>query len=323
MAQTTWKMASSILLSKRKSKGNLNGNKYSAVKFRGYFRRLKASCEANADANRVMNGIDPISRFLTRQRAMRSELTKEEKPTKVQIFEDPKFHCTKFIGTLEDRLEQSLAAEDAVKEYQKIKTKIASTIIDDAAGGATEAERQEIVQLKEAKRISLEHAEQKIEKAQRALEKAATSITGDIIDKLEPQIQRWITGEACTCSQELHTLSEKTSLQVKTQGAGRLQLRTLEEKHNLKTPKSTNAMIYMWDNLCIDKNETVEDFRERWDELLTDVSQAKPDPIVRSAGEKRLKYLQAYERGKRFVEEHKEFKKSQTAILDMENGLPH
>ena len=311
-------MASAILAGKRKINAKRIGNKYSAVKFRQYFRRLKASCEANADANLVMNGIDPISKFLTRKRAIRAELTLAEKPTKEQIFEDPKFHCTKFIGTLESKLEESLSAEDKVNEYKMIKASIEGTRIDDAPNTASEEEKQEVANLKEARRISIEDATKKLEAAEKAAEKFKTSITGEIIDKLEPQIHKWVTGEAYIYSQALHTLSEKTSLQIKTQGAGRLQLRTLERKHNLKTPKTTTAMIYIWDHLCIDKEETVEDFRERWDELLTDMSQAKPDPIIRSKGEKRLKYLEAFERGKRFVEEHKEFKKSNTEILDME-----
>jgi len=172
-------MTQSLLASKRKTNGKESWNKYSAVKFRQYFRRLKADCEANADANKVMNGIDPISRFLTRKRAIRSELTAEEKPSKEQIFQDPKFHCTKFISTLEERLEQSLAAEDALKEYEKIKQRLVSTTIEDAADNATEEQRREIADLQNARTISLQHAEKQIKVAQEAVNRTTTSKTGE------------------------------------------------------------------------------------------------------------------------------------------------
>ena len=105
---------------------------------------------------------------------------------------------------------------------------------------------------------------------------------------------------------------------VKTPGAGRKQLKKLQEKHNTRTHKTIETMIYVWDNMTIMISETVEDFRERWDELIEDMKDALPEPLIKTKAEKRLKYLQAFSRGKRFMEEHKEFKKAKTKIEDME-----
>ena len=127
-----------------------------------------------------------------------------------------------------------------------------------------------------------------------------------------------MNGEAYIYNLAIKSLRKKTSLQIKTQGAGRKQIKHLETVHNKRTPQSTQTMLMIWDNLQILKTETIADFRERWDELLEDMKNAEPDPLNRTDGEKRIKYLEAFEKGKRFVEEHKDFKKAHTEIEDME-----
>ena len=77
-------------------------------------------------------------------------------------------------------------------------------------------------------------------------------------------------------------------------------------------------MVVIWDSLAIDKSESVEDFRQRWDEFLEDMENAMPEPVVKNSLEKRLKYLQAFERGGRFLDERKDFRKAKTSIEDME-----
>ena len=93
-------------------------------------RRLKAACEAHPAANKVMNGRNPISKFIIRQRTIKAELTDEEIPSKEQIFEDPKMHCTKFLETLEDRLEQHLTAFEAVANIGAARLQLEQDITD-------------------------------------------------------------------------------------------------------------------------------------------------------------------------------------------------
>ena len=292
-------------------------------------RRLKAACEAYPSANKVMNGRNPISKFIVRQRTIKTELTGEQIPSKEQIFQDPKMHCTKFLETLEERLENHMDARKATISIGMAKGQLEKDIIDTEkrindvpASGATEAQKEaekidrEMLRDQKARLANL--AEEFVKK-ERLQKERHSDLTGDIIDELETQIDRWVTGEAYIYDLAIESLKKKTALIVKTQGAGRLQLRKLEEKHNLKTPKTTDTMVYIWSNLKIKKTETVEDFRERWDELLEDMNDAVPEPLRRTTGEKRLKYLQAFENGSRFLEEHKEFKKSKTSIEDMED----
>ena len=292
-------------------------------------RRLKAACEAYPSANKVMNGRNPISKFIVRQRTIKTELTGEQIPSKEQIFKDPKMHCTKFLETLEERLENHMDAREATISIGMAKGQLEKDIIDTEkrindvpASGATEAQKEaekidrEMLRDQKARLANL--AEEFVKK-ERLQKERHSDLTGDIIDELETQIDRWVTGEAYIYDLAIESLKKKTALIVKTQGAGRLQLRKLEEKHNLKTPKTTDTMVYIWSNLKIKKTETVEDFRERWDELLEDMNDAVPEPLRRTTGEKRLKYLQAFENGSRFLEEHKEFKKSKTSIEDMED----
>ena len=52
-----------------------------------------------------MNGRNPVTKFLARQREIRTELTGEETPSNEQIFNDPKKYCTEFLETLENKLE--------------------------------------------------------------------------------------------------------------------------------------------------------------------------------------------------------------------------
>ena len=78
-------------------------------------------------------------------------------------------------------------------------------------------------------------------------------------------------------------------------------------------------MVVVWDTLAIEKSESVEDFQERWDEFLDDMKNAKPEPVIKNSLEKRLKYIQAFEKGGRFLDELKDFRKAKTSIEDMES----
>ena len=71
-------------------------------------------------------------------------------------------------------------------------------------------------------------------------------------------------------------------------------------------PKNTQDYRHYGVYIEHPKTETVEDFRERWDELLEDMTNAVPEHLRRTKDEKRLKYLKAFENGGRFLEEHKE-----------------
>ena len=263
-----------------------------------------------------MNGRDPITKFLTRQRGIKSELSAAKRPSKSQIFEDPKKYCNNFMQTLEDRLEESIAAQEALTELEEQLADITSDTEDDDADGEEAAADAEARNARTAERQRLNEL---LEAARDVFDSCRTDITGDIIDKLDKDVQKWMNGEAYIYNLAIESLKKKTALQVKTLGAGRLQIKKLEESHNRRTPKTTATMVHIWDHMQILKTETIEDFRERWDELMNDMQNAKPDPLVRTKGEKRIKYLEAFEKGRRFVEEHKEFKKSRTEIVDMES----
>ena len=77
-------------------------------------RRLKAACEAHPAANKVMNGRNPISKFILRQRTIKAELASKEIPSKEQIFNNPKKCCKEFLETLEAKLEKHLNAKETV-----------------------------------------------------------------------------------------------------------------------------------------------------------------------------------------------------------------
>ena len=126
-----------ILQSGSKSRKNRQDIMYSAIHFRSYMRRLKAACEAFPAANKVMNSRNPISKFLLRRRSIKTELTKEEIPSKEQIFEDPRKYCKGFLESLEERLEKFTEIKEAVeavgnekerllKDINETKTRIAS-----------------------------------------------------------------------------------------------------------------------------------------------------------------------------------------------------
>ena len=234
---------------------------YSAVKFRPYMRRLKAACEAHPAANKVMNGRNPISKFIIRQRTIKTELKMQEIPTKEQIFEDPKKYCTEFLETLEERLEKHLLASEAVENIGAARRQLEQDIVDTQKridncpnSGASRAQKdskkidQEMLKDQTERLKNLDEELQKMEHRKKAQH---SSLTGEVIDELEKQTDKWITGEAYIYDLAIESLKKKTALIVKTQGAGRLQLRKLEEKHNLKTPKTTDTMVYIWNNLKI------------------------------------------------------------------------
>ena len=112
-------------------------------------RRLKAACEAYPSANKVMNGRNPISKFIVRQRTIKTELTREQIPSKEQIFQDPKMHCTKFLETLEERLENHMDAREATISIGMAKGQLEKDIIDTekrindvSTSGASEAQKE-------------------------------------------------------------------------------------------------------------------------------------------------------------------------------------
>ena len=86
----------------------------------------------------------------------------------------------------------------------------------------------------------------------------------------------------------------------------------------MHTPRVTEAMTKVWDELQVGPSESVGQFRERWDELLDDLTKAKPEAISKNDTEKRLKYIQAWERAGRFTGDLKEFRRKKTPITEVE-----
>ena len=158
-----------------------------------------------------------------------------------------------------------------------------------------------------ARATSALKAKQKANARKADLQDAASKLTGKLLDDLEVVLDNWTNGEGYIYRLAVESLRHKPSLIVKVVGAGRLQIHKLREKHNTKTAKTTETMVVVWDSLAIDKSESVEDFRERWDEFLDDMKHAQPEPVIKNSLEKRLKYIQAFERGGRFVAELKDF----------------
>ena len=225
-----------------------------------------------------MNGRDPVTKFLTRQRGIKSELSPAQRPSKSQIFEDPKKHCNQFMQTLEDRLEESITAQEALSELEDKLAEVTEEAEENDDGEEAEAENAEAVTARNRRAEERRRLEELIEAATDVFNSCRTDITGDLIDKLDTDVQKWMNGEAFIYNLAIESLKKKTALQVKTQGAGRLQIKKLEEAHNRRTPKTTATMVHIWDHMQIQKSETIEDFRERWDELMDDMTNAKPDP---------------------------------------------
>ena len=246
-------------------------NMYSAIHFRAYYRKLKATCGSNKHACAVLNLKDPVTKFLLRNAGINDELKAKDQaaaaaaaegvtpvrliPTEKEVKEDPKKYLIGFLTTLEKRLTDAAAAEAA------------------AADGADPAD--------------------------------TTAVTPEMIDKLELKIKDWINGEAFIYNEVLKTIKNCQQMVIKVEDAGRAQLEKLETLHNLKAPEATETMIEIWNNFTIQQHETLGIFEDRFLELLGDMEKVKPDPIVKNTTEKRLKFISALEKGGRFIEELK------------------
>ena len=254
--------------------------KYSAVKFRQYFLTLKAKCAKNLNSCTVLNGSkDPVTKFLARNKAIKSALQASQSPSEQQIFDDPQKHLTDFLQNLENKLSKKLDAEEALAEI--------NANDENNAGGENDVEEAEPANAAEREAAEREAAEREARRTAAAEAvahlravyqvQANFPITAKKIDELEKKVQAWLNGEAYIYAIAVDSLRAKTALIVKTPGAGRKQLKKLQEKHNTRTPKTTETMIYVWDNMTIMTSETVEDFRERWDELIEDMKDALPE----------------------------------------------
>ena len=190
-----------------------------------------------------MNGRDPITKFLTRNRTIKAELPPAQRPTKKHIFDDPKKHCNQFLQTLEDRLEQSEAAQEALSELEDQLADITSDGDDDDNENEGRAEDAAAIAARNRRTAERTRIGELIEAARDVFDSHRTDITGDMIDKLDTDVQKWMNGEAFIYNLAIKSLRNKTALQVKTQGAGRLQIKSLEESHNQRTPKTTAAMV--------------------------------------------------------------------------------
>ena len=304
--------------------------KYSAFRFRPFLRELEAACLAHPHANLVLSGKDPITKFLRRNRKIKKIIPPTSRPSKDQMFNDPRATCAQFIETLESILddamtdtsgseegpendqaeqktEEQLAAESAAATHSSISATTPVNLTEDRTDGENETGPKE----------SSESSGSKTGKDAR--KEAAKLLTAKLVDDLEIALDNWTNGEGYIYRLAVDSLRHKPSLIVKTVGAGRLQLKRLTDKHNTKTAKTTETMVLIWDSLAIDKSESIEDFRQRWDEFLEDLENAMPEPVIKNSLEKRLKYLQAFEKGGRFLDELKDFRKAKTSIEDMES----
>ena len=304
--------------------------KYSAFRFRPFMRELEAACLAHPHANLVLSGKDPITKFLRRNRKIKKIIPPGSRPTKDEIFNDPRGTCAKFAETLEaildaamtdtseeeeegtlntnqnasteQKTEEQLAAERTAATHSSISATTPVNLTDDRTDGENETQSKEGTG-----------------SSSKVYKEVAKLLTTKLVDDLEIALDNWTNGEGYIYRLAVDSLRHKPSLIVKTVGAGRLQLKRLTDKHNTKTAKTTETMVVIWDSLAIDKSESVEDFRQRWDEFLEDLENAMPEPVIKNSLEKRLKYLQAFEKGGRFLDELKDFRKAKTSIEDMES----
>ena len=136
-------MASALL--RKNARAETLKIKYSATRFRPYLRQLKAACLANPSANVVMNGKDPVTKFLSRKRKVKKHLDESEIPKIEEIFQDPRCHCVSFLNKLEAKLEKSLDLIDA-------KSTESSSI--DTEAMSDEQKEADLKELKVAKELS-------------------------------------------------------------------------------------------------------------------------------------------------------------------------
>ena len=93
--------------------------KYSAYRFRPYMRELEAACLAHPHANLVLTGKDPITKFLRRNRRIKRIIPLDKRPTKEEIFNNPRKACGKFVETLEAILDKAMTTDTGESEDEE------------------------------------------------------------------------------------------------------------------------------------------------------------------------------------------------------------
>ena len=157
-----------------------------------------------------------------------------------------------------------------------------------------------------------------LEELEKRLDKEGTTVTHGMIDILEEEINNWTNGEAYIYKILTDALEEsKPGAIVETEGAGRTQLEKIEKLYDKAAPRTSDTMIQIWANLAMGPKESVLSFKSRFDRLLKDMGKAQPEALVRSKNEQRLNFLNSLQRGGRFLDEIKDFKKNRTSITAM------
>ena len=98
--------------------------KYSAYRFRPYMWELEAACLAHPHANLVLTGKDPIAKFLRRNRKLKRFIPIKKRPSKEDVFNDPRKTCAQYIDTLEELLDETMTgeSEDELGDTEEEKT---------------------------------------------------------------------------------------------------------------------------------------------------------------------------------------------------------
>ena len=144
-----------------------------------------------------------------------------------------------------------------------------------------------------------------------------TVLTPALIDTLEEEIKAWNVGEGYIYKVLIDAIDKKPGLVCQVQGAGRTQLDKIKESYKNQAKKTSGTLIYCWNNIKMQSKEMVADYHSRFDNLVKEMKEAKPEPLLRTKGEKRLNFIAGLERGGRFLGELKDFRKNDETIENM------
>ena len=113
-----------------------------------------------------------------------------------------------------------------------------------------------------------------------------------ILDELWEELQKWVDAESAIYAITVATLSNATQYIKDPEGAGRSQLEHLQQRHKKSTTQTENTLVNIFKAFTYikDPDEGLDRYYQRLNELLTDMGNAKPEPVRRTKNEIKTAY---------------------------------
>ena len=108
--------------------------RYNRLEYRQYSERLRARCNQNKHAAKVLCGVfkDPVTSFVAYKADAAALFAHDEKPSEQEVLEDPTTHLTTFIGAMLGK-----DADDDAGFTETIKQKLEDDITNWMVGEST------------------------------------------------------------------------------------------------------------------------------------------------------------------------------------------